>query len=398
MYMERIWRKLYIIRSLIVALGVGASLGCSLDATIASSLGDANIISPIVGPTDIKPTAAISAPSVSSIALGNSVTWTVVFSDFATENFSDPSVTLHHTGGTTNCAVSVQWQNTGVYNVVVSGCSVTGDMTIEVAADSVQNAQGESMAASKTSAKMTWTSALVPTAVISAPSSSTAMVGFSVSWTVTFSNFTYEYFNSAYVTLHHNGGADDCLVNTQWQNTGVYTVTVSECSALGTMNIEVAANSVQNINGAPMASSVVSSDMTWTAALPTGDNILKSHLSGGVARVKEIGMVSGAGSVYNSSLTAPCSNYWAASGSLCDVGAAVDSPYAVNTHPNGATWHTSGDPATVGYLIFDILSVQSLRSFSVFQMFSDGKTTHIQIFSHPSTTGPYPASNDAGWV
>lgn len=86
--MERIWRKLSIIRSLIVALGVGASLGCSLDATIASSLGDANIISPIVGPTDIKPTAAISAPSVSSTAVGNSVTWTVVFSDFATENFS----------------------------------------------------------------------------------------------------------------------------------------------------------------------------------------------------------------------------------------------------------------------------------------------------------------------
>ena len=386
--MERAVRLIYF------ALFAALCSGCSLDATIASTLADSSL----VGPTDIKPTAAISAPSVSSTPLGTNVTWTVVFSDFATENFTDPSVTLHHTGGATDCVASVQSQSTGVYEVVVSGCTVTGDMTIEVAADSVQNAQGQSMAASKASPSMTWTPALVPTETISAPSPSSAMVGASVAWTVTFADFNNSNFSSSSVTLHHSGGTADCVVDVQWQGSGVYKVVVSACSATGTMNIEIAADSVQNISGVSMAASKTSSDMTWIPALPTGDNLLKSHKSGGVAQVKEIGILSGSGYVYNTELTASCYDIWRASGALCDLGASADLPYQVTTNAVGSTWSTGGDPSTVGYLIFDILSVQSVRSFSIFQMFSDGKTTHIQIFAHPSATTPYPDKNDAGWV
>ena len=47
-------------------------------------------------------------------------------------------------------------------------------------------------------------------------------------------------------------------------------------------------------------------------------------------------------------------------------------------------------------LVIDMGSQHIITSFAVFQMFSDGKISHIQLFAHSSADAA-PGHNDGGW-
>lgn len=82
---------------------------------------------------------------------------------------------------------------------------------------------------------------------------------------------------------------------------------------------------------------------------------------------------------------------------LCSV-SAVNSPDSSvkSTSSQGSTWNT-GD-GTVRYMVVDLGAVRTFNELRVFQMFSDGKVTHVAMYVYPDTTpGLNPIFSDASW-
>lgn len=52
----------------------------------------------------------------------------------------------------------------------------------------------------------------------------------------------------------------------------------------------------------------------------------------------------------------------------------------------------------LGYIIIDLGEEKTIVGFDVFQMYSDGKATHVQIFAHPDKTDTLPGDVDNKWV
>jgi hypothetical protein len=147
---------------------------------------------------------------------------------------------------------------------------------------------------------------------------------------------------------------------------------------------------------------------------PGGLNVLNGESTGGTARVMAITAVDSDGLedidlVYSDDLTAACSANWEPSGTLCDDDR--DTPTSRHspteswrTDPDtGATWEAfdANDGSVVGQLIIDACATGcatvSFTRASVFQMFSDGKATHVRFYAHPGRDGNVPDWDDVGW-
>ncbi|MCB9658098.1 MAG: hypothetical protein R3B40_10605 [Polyangiales bacterium] len=143
-------------------------------------------------------------------------------------------------------------------------------------------------------------------------------------------------------------------------------------------------------------------------------NVLSGVETGGNARVVAITAVDSSGAedatyVYSDDLNAACEASWEPSGTLCDDDGSSpttrdSATQSFRTNQNtGATWSArDGQSGLVtGQLIIDACargcSTVSFTEASVFQMFSDGKLTHIRFFVHPELGGSAPAWDDAGW-
>ena len=92
---------------------------------------------------------------------------------------------------------------------------------------------------------------------------------------------------------------------------------------------------------------------------------------------------------------------WQAPQALYDQGASVDSEDFWDTTVGvnaGTTWMNSATPgAGIGILVIDLQQERTLDHFSVFQMFSDGKATHIQFFRHSAIGATPPLASDSAW-
>eukprot|EP00698_Gefionella_okellyi_P024372 TRINITY_DN8573_c0_g1_i1.p1 TRINITY_DN8573_c0_g1~~TRINITY_DN8573_c0_g1_i1.p1 ORF type:complete len:468 (-),score=51.35 TRINITY_DN8573_c0_g1_i1:56-1327(-) len=64
---------------------------------------------------------------------------------------------------------------------------------------------------------------------------------------------------------------------------------------------------------------------------------------------------------------------------------------------NGSTWVKGTNPANCGLLVVDMLKPRRIGMFSAFQMYSDGKCTHMEIFAHPRLSEPCPQPTDPEW-
>lgn len=51
----------------------------------------------------------------------------------------------------------------------------------------------------------------------------------------------------------------------------------------------------------------------------------------------------------------------------------------------------------LGYIIIDLGEVKTIVGFDIFQMFSDGKATHVQVFAHSDLSSTLPTEAGAGW-
>ena len=147
------------------------------------------------------------------------------------------------------------------------------------------------------------------------------------------------------------------------------------------------------------------------AAPPVGNvNVLNGPSTGGSALVVAISAYDSTGAedlslVYDDDLTVDCEETWTAQGTLCNVDGTADDKgmsHKLDTD-SGATWENDDPGRSTGVLVIDACSDSSCTSvgFSqarVFQMFSDGETTHIRLAIHPETGDTPPDWNDAGWT
>jgi hypothetical protein len=91
---------------------------------------------------------------------------------------------------------------------------------------------------------------------------------------------------------------------------------------------------------------------------------------------------------------------WKAPQALYDQGTFLNSEdyWSDTISPQSASTWQSGGATGKGVLVVDLQTARTINRFSVFQTFSDGKTTHIRVYQHSSTSATVPAYNDAGWV
>jgi hypothetical protein len=141
------------------------------------------------------------------------------------------------------------------------------------------------------------------------------------------------------------------------------------------------------------------------------NNKLNGTFTGGAASVVEIAAVDGMGMedvalVYENDLSLGCDESWYPQGTLCDEAPTTDSP-TTSTKQNedsGATWdgYDINDDLVTGYLVIDTCSDASCTAVDfnearVFQMYSDGKTSHLRLAIHEERGDTAPAWDDAGW-
>ena len=149
---------------------------------------------------------------------------------------------------------------------------------------------------------------------------------------------------------------------------------------------------------------------------PTPDGSTNNKLnginSGGTAEVMAITATDGMGMedttyIYDDNLTTGCDTSWDPQGTLCDEPDTTDSPTTSTKQDedSGATWegYDSLDELVTGFLVIDACSNASCEAVDfnearVFQMFSDGKTTHLRLSVHAERGDMAPAWDDAGWM
>ena len=140
-------------------------------------------------------------------------------------------------------------------------------------------------------------------------------------------------------------------------------------------------------------------------------NLLNGTYTGGAASAVAITWYDAGGSedlgyVYGDDLDAGCTVNWDPQGTLCDEAPTTDDPN-VSTKADGdsgATWDmtTAGPDSGTGVLIVDACFTGACTAIDVneariFQMYSDGKATHVRIYFHEELGNTPPAWNDAGW-
>jgi hypothetical protein len=113
--------------------------------------------------------------------------------------------------------------------------------------------------------------------------------------------------------------------------------------------------------------------------------------------LKEITGLNGA-TAYLSNLTAVCEASYQPTGSFCNKAFANNKGIFFKHHPSaGATWNRPNAGA-IGVLVVDLGAVKDIAEIEYYQMFADGKVTHITAYSHPSSSNTAPSAVNSGWV
>ena len=124
-------------------------------------------------------------------------------------------------------------------------------------------------------------------------------------------------------------------------------------------------------------------------------NVANGSLSGGQADIIEYSNSNAPN--YVSTLGSTCGESWYPRGSLCDMSPYANNPdssFRANTNA-GATWRNLNPGSSYGILVVDLGSSQFVNAMSLFQMFSDGKATHVEAYAYNGSG--VPTSSSTGW-
>lgn len=89
---------------------------------------------------------------------------------------------------------------------------------------------------------------------------------------------------------------------------------------------------------------------------------------------------------------------WAWTHSLCSDASIDDPTQSIkNNIHSGSTWASGGGVGLVRHMVIDLGQQRSFNELRVFQMMnSDGKVTHVRMYTHP-TALVAPSASDTGW-
>ncbi|PKQ46938.1 T9SS type A sorting domain-containing protein [Confluentibacter flavum] len=135
---------------------------------------------------------------------------------------------------------------------------------------------------------------------------------------------------------------------------------------------------------------------TFTNYAQLDTNFANGTFTGGSATVVQIEALNGV-SVYDSDLAADCNNAWKPQGTLCNSSNIDSKLESTKVDINsGATWNNNGGTG-IGVLVIDLGTAKNIDLAQIYQMYSDGKTTHAQIYAHVNITSSAPDHLDSGW-
>lgn len=189
-------------------------------------------------------------------------------------------------------------------------------------------------------------------------------------------------------------------------NSGYYISSVSGCNGTTYSNSSSGVSTYTYTTGAITGACTVTAVFTQApvnscvGTTPYGSNWLRGAATTDPTNrrsfLASISAGGGAG-VYNSTLEA-WTGSWSAPQALYEHTYGLDDPscWYETGSGEGSTWNANG-ASSYGELVVDMQAVRTLARFSVFQMFSDGKTTQVYVYSHANTSSA-PANTDAGWV
>jgi len=128
-------------------------------------------------------------------------------------------------------------------------------------------------------------------------------------------------------------------------------------------------------------------------------NFMRGTSVGGTAAIVAWTGLNGASQYASPSLGSTCGESWRPFGTLCDETPNTNSlTTSTKSNPNSGITFNSGSASGIGVFVVDLGATQTFNLAQVYQMFSDGKTTHVRGFYHPSTSATAPSITDAGWV
>ena len=248
--------------------------GCSDDGSITISVAPgksqdtAGNLDLGAGPSDpvtvdnTLPVVTIGAPDTTLINSVDTVTFELTYEE-APSSLVAGDITVN--GNSTDCAVAIVDAATTTPDVQVSGCSDNGSITISIAAGESQDAAGNLDAGAGPSASVTVDNT-APTVTIGAPSVSSINVGTSVTF-----ELTYEEAPAGLVTtdITVNGDSASCTVGLADETTTTPDVTISDCSANGSITISLAGGRSSDAAGNVDLGAGPSASVTVDNGVPT---------------------------------------------------------------------------------------------------------------------------------
>ncbi|MEK2688323.1 Ig-like domain-containing protein [Bdellovibrio sp. GT3] len=214
----------------------------------------------------VAPTLSLTGPTP---ALGTSATsfvWTATYSGANTVSLANTDITL--TGTSTGCSAAVTGSGTTTRTITVSGCTGTGTVGLQVAANSASDLAGN-QAIAQTAGTSATVDNTAPTLAFSSPSPTTGGSSATFVWTITYTGASSVTLTNTDISLTGTA-TTDCSAVVAGTGTTTRTVSVSGCSAAnGTVNISVAANSAVDAAGNSAAAGSAGTAATVDNSAPT---------------------------------------------------------------------------------------------------------------------------------
>ena len=245
-----------------VGISIAAGTALDVNGNLATSAGPSATFTV----DTVIPGIAIGAPSVAIARGATSVTYTVSYTNATAITLASGDLTLNLTG-TAACSQTVSGVGTTTRTVTLHSCTGDGTVGISIAAGTASSLGGNLAPSAGPSATFTEDNT-VPSVSISAPSTSLADDGSTITYTVTYSGADAVTLANGNITQNSTGTAT-CSHAVSGAGTVSRTVTLTGCTGDGTIGISVAAGTAGDTAGNAALGAGPSTSFTVDNTAPT---------------------------------------------------------------------------------------------------------------------------------
>lgn len=240
------------------------SIPAGVLADLANNSSDANASLGAVALDNTAPTLAIGSPSPTT---GNNTTtfvWPVTYSNASAVTLTDADVAL--TTSLTGCTVSVTGTGTTNRDVSVTNCSGEGTLQITINAGTASDAVGN-LAAAPTISTQVVVDNTAPTIAFNNPAPSNGNSATTFTWVLDFTGA--DVVTMVDSDIYFNGATAGCAATVSGTGIAQRTVSVTGCTATGTLAIYIKAGAISDNAGNGNAITTTSPTVNVSNGPPT---------------------------------------------------------------------------------------------------------------------------------